>query len=329
MNEKFIQSICERHHLGKMISEPTFLKGGLMHKMVKVETTTGKYVIKLLNPHIMKRNTALENFKNADALEFKLEKANIYIIASFIYNESKLQCLEGQYYYVFSYYEGKVLQPQEVTLKHCEKIGEVLAKFHKIENSSQIYKKQSIHIDWKRYLEKLNISQPELYELLTKHLSTLIKLETEANQAMSKLPTSMAICHNDLDCKNVMWNGEDFRIIDLECLGYSSPVMELFECALCWAGFDVLNLDFSLFKAFIQAYIEAGGNVNTEDFNAVIDSNVGRLEWLEYNLKRSLGIECSQEEVLLGMDEFKKALAQMIYYDELKPKLKDLVSREE
>ena len=44
----------------------------------------------------------------------------------------------------------------------------------------------------------------------------------------------------------------------------------------------------------------------------------GRLEWLEYNMKRALGIDCSDEEVAIGISEVKETIAHARYYAEAK-----------
>lgn len=40
------------------------------------------------------------------------------------------------------------------------------------------------------------------------------------------MPPLWAICHGDMDCKNVLWQGSTFRIIDLECLDYGDAPEE-------------------------------------------------------------------------------------------------------
>ncbi|MCH5268727.1 MAG: hypothetical protein J1E62_10335, partial [Lachnospiraceae bacterium] len=60
----------------------------------------------------------------------------------------------------------------------------------------------------------------------------------------------------------------------MECLSYSSPVMELFELALCWCGYEECNINFNLFHRFIHAYVKAGGQPLT-DYETIYDSNYG------------------------------------------------------
>lgn len=55
-----IEKFCEKY-LGNVLSI-TRLYGGLMHKMFKVETDKGVYCVKVLNPEVMARNDAYNNF---------------------------------------------------------------------------------------------------------------------------------------------------------------------------------------------------------------------------------------------------------------------------
>ncbi|EDL66423.1 hypothetical protein [Bacillus sp. SG-1] len=54
--------ICQSSQLGELTNVPQVLTGGLLHRMYAVETTEGKYAIKLVNPNIMVRPKALRNY---------------------------------------------------------------------------------------------------------------------------------------------------------------------------------------------------------------------------------------------------------------------------
>lgn len=66
--------LTEELNLGTLTGQPTRVTGGFMHKMYKLETTTGTYAVKLLNPTIMKRPEALGNYQRAEQLEAILQK---------------------------------------------------------------------------------------------------------------------------------------------------------------------------------------------------------------------------------------------------------------
>ena len=53
------------------------MSGGFLHFVYKITTEKGEYVIKILNPDIMKRKEALGNFNTANSIENKLKQNNI------------------------------------------------------------------------------------------------------------------------------------------------------------------------------------------------------------------------------------------------------------
>ncbi len=340
MVEKLLKKLCREYALGELTQSPTHLTGGFTHKMYSLFTTRGKYAVKLLNPFIMKRETAMSNYRTAEAFETLLEQTDIPILPALTFGGKKMQCMDGQYFYLYEWYDGKALKSEEITAYHCEKIGEILAKIHGLklpqmngketsvgaEFQDAKYEREELHIDWDGYIEKLAEKNPELCELLRENRALLYESQEKGNEAIRKLPTTMTICHNDMDSKNVLWNGDECRIIDLECLSYGSPVMELYELALCWSGYEVCNVDFNLFQSFIRAYEKTGGTLTT-DWETVYYSNNGRLEWLEYNVKRALGIECSEEEIELGIGQVKETIAHVIYYHEAEKDILDCLKK--
>ena len=80
------EKIVKEFNLGNLISAPSRVSGGLTHRMYTVETDKGKYVVKLLNPNIMKRDRALSNFERADSLEKVLEENKIPCIFALEFN---------------------------------------------------------------------------------------------------------------------------------------------------------------------------------------------------------------------------------------------------
>lgn len=316
---EFIYEIFTYLNLGKIIKKPERLTGGLMHKMYKAVTEDRKYVVKLLNPNIMKRKDAIKNFENAEKLEEILYNNNIPAIYPLKFNDKKMQKLNGKYFYIFDFYEGSSIKNDKIKEINCSKIAKALADIHNIDIKYEKYTRDEINIDWNYYINKSKNKVKEIYELLSKNIDLLNKIMHNGNIAIRKIPSIISICHNDLDSKNVLWKNNDFKIIDLECLGYYNPYLELFELALCWSGYENLNVDFELFKIFIKTYLQ---NINFKfniDINTLYYSNYSRLEWLEYNIKRVLGMESNNaDEQELGMNEVRNTINHVIYYDKIK-----------
>ena len=81
--------MVEKLNLGNIIEEPLKVTGGLTHRMFKIVTDKGRYIVKLLNPNIMKRSTAMDNFNRADKYEEILKENDIKAVYSLIFNDKK------------------------------------------------------------------------------------------------------------------------------------------------------------------------------------------------------------------------------------------------
>ncbi len=304
----------------KLKSDPVRLNGGFMHKMYKIDTEYGTYALKILNPYVMQRKTAMENYARAEQLELLLEQEDIPILPSLSFEERKMQEIDGNYFYIFEYFHGKALKSDEIKEYHCTEMGKVLAKIHSIDRKYMSQSVSDISIDWDYYLSELNKVDIRLYTILKTALPIIQRSQTNGNQARKKLPQIISICHNDMDCKNVLWSGKDYRIIDLECLSYNNPFMELFEMVLCWSGYEHRQIDFQLFQSFLQGYKNAGGEMPV-DWETLYDCNNGRLEWLEYNIKRVLGVDCGADEKEIGINQVEETIQHIIYYSNMKEQI--------
>lgn len=320
-NKLLLKNICNQLGLGRLIELPTKLYGGYMHQMFRIKTVNGDFAIKLLNPIIMKRPDALNNYNLAETLESKLQLAKIPIVSAIEYNFKKMQCSNNQYYYVFNWIDGKALKSQEILVAHCVKISGVLAEIHNIETKKIASHIEPLTIDWERYIFLAQVDFPEIAQMLRKNLNIIIENQKEGNIARQQLPEVIAICHGDMDSKNVLWEGENPKIIDLECLNYGNPYMEFFELALCWSGYEHCDLNYHLLEAFIKAYIDKIKNFKV-DWEVLYHCNNGRLLWLEYNIKRAIEIECeNEEEKRLGIQQVQATMEHIKYYHKIKDEL--------
>ena len=304
-------ALCEQLHLGALTEEPTRLYGGLMHKIYKVVTASGVYAVKCLNPHVMARPTAAANFAAAEELERKLEDTDLPILPALAIGGRKMQEVGGAYYYLFPYFEGRALTEGHVTPEHCAIVGGLLAKLHAAERKTAPVERDTPDLYW------------DGFGLSDEDVALLQEMQTAANRAA--LPPLLTLCHNDMDPKNVLWNGMDCRIIDLECLGYGSPYIETMETALCWAGYESGEVDLDRFAAFVTAYAAAGGDL-TADWAAVYAANCGRLEWLHYNLLRASGSE-GEEAVALGKAEVEKTLTCIRGYAKMREDILNIMEQ--
>ena len=102
---------------------------------------------------------------------------------------------------------------------------------------------------------------------------------------------NQVISHRDLDPKNVMWKNDAPYIIDWEAAGYVNPFQELIEVLNYWISDETGKYGKAEFDALMQAYTENNSIYNV-NWDVILSCSFdGMLGWLEYNLKRALGME--------------------------------------
>lgn len=81
------------------------------------------------------------------------------------------------------------------------------------------------------------------------------------------------------------------HIIDWEYAGLVNPTQEIIGAELEWSGLIARDLDLECFKAFMNAYKQAGGAITinpVKAFYTFFANNM--LSWTEINITRALGL---------------------------------------
>lgn len=320
--DRIFEEIVSRLQLGTLKALPQRVSGGYMHKVYRLETTKGSYAVKILNSEIMKRPDALKNFQRAEYLEKILQENEIPIIPALEVKGEKMHSIENQYFYLFEWFSGKVLGWREITAKHCNRISRILAQIHKIKHDhNQTFIAKPVYINWDHYIEQIHSRCPELEEELKRRQELLYFAQDEFNDSLKKLPPVTCICDGDMDSKNVLWANGCPKIIDLECLDYGNPFFEMFQLALSWSGSVICQMDYECLTAFLTSYQHEYGNFNA-DWNAFYGIGFTWIEWLEYNIKRALMIECAnEEERCLGIEQVHETIQRIEYHNSIKAEL--------
>ncbi|WP_416144579.1 phosphotransferase [Planococcus koreensis] len=303
------EDICRHSGLGELMNFPRSISGGLLHRMYAFETTTGKYAVKLLNPNIMIRETAMQNYINSEKISSMVSK-EIPALPAEKKDGNIVQNVNGQFYLVFKWIEGITLAQDKIDENHCKKIGQILAAIHQTDFSKlEMTSDRTDNVpltDWEFYLKKGKEEKAKWVELLLKNLHNLKDWNSRATMASDYLKSKMVLSHRDLDPKNVLWNHYNPVLIDWESAGFIHPMKDLIETAIYWSVHDNGQINQQRFFSFINGYKENCGELHANWKMVLASGFSGKLGWLEYSLKRSLWIECTDEE------EQKMGTAQVI-----------------
>lgn len=293
-----IENLCKKYNLGVLIQEPEMITGGLMHKMYRVTTNQGDYAVKVLNPDIMQRKEALQNMINSEKVSNRL-KDRIPLVAAKTFDGENVITLDENYYMIFDWLDGKSVFAPDITAYHCEQIGRILGKIHAANitiDTMERHADAKESYQWEYLLQQAKVKNPECYELLQEHFSDIIRWNENVLTGWAEISANQVISHCDLDPKNVMWKENNPYIIDWEAAGYVNPYQELIEVINYWAVDKSGNYNQNFFEALLQAYME-NMNLQNVPWDAVLNCSLeGMLGWLEYNVKRALGLSGTNDD---------------------------------
>jgi Ser/Thr protein kinase RdoA (MazF antagonist) len=309
--------LCLELGLGALLSAPVQLFGGHLHRMYALETTSGQYAVKALNPQVMQRPEAWQNIMNAERAA-QLAAGQVTAAAAKVFDSGVISDIDGQYYLVFDWVDGDTLSADSLTLAHCGKMGRILADLHAVDFSPLELPDDAVSFyEWDAYLRAGEEACAPWLEAYRADYESLIVRNGRLIRAAIRYSDDAVVSHRDLEPKNVIWRGGDPTIIDWESAGFINPMHDLVETALYWSdgggGYDPEK-----FKAFIAGYICAAGPLEA-DWPVILDMGFGaKLGWLDYSLKRSLGIECADEaERQMGTEHVTGTLEMLREYDSM------------
>ena len=322
MTEELIVRLFRQVGLGTVVPPIAPVSGGFLHRMYRVNTKDRSFAVKRLNPEIIKRPTAMENFRRAEELEAVLEAAGLPVVAAMELNGRKMQEIDGAYFYIFPWQKGTTTDWYHTTAEQCRIAGSIQGRIHALV-SRQIEKPEPerSEIPWAEYVRQAEAQNSELAPLLRENEALLVYAQEQVNRAKAALPGIETITNEDMDPKNVMWDGGRPAVIDLECLEYGNPVSSAIQLSLQWAGVTICDLDLAKLKAFFDGYLDACDN-GFRAYDQVFGLAYTWIEWLEYNLKRALGLCGDEAERDMGLEQVKLTLARISYLRDMEERIK-------
>ena len=309
-NTKKLEKLVRKFDLGSKIIKATQIHGGLSNRMYRVETDKAEYAIKKLNKTLMQNKTEFERITFAEKVSKIAEENGVFVERALEFEDKIIHEIDEDYYMIFNWNYGSHLQPEDVTDEICNTIGELLAKIHNLDFSKieaeKSKKTETRIIDWQHYANVAKNQNKYYYKDLVENIEILYEINKKTNEALEYAKNNLIISHRDLIKKNILWNNNIPTVIDWESSGYVNPTVELVQVCWNWANGDVGKFEFEKFGIIVNSYLQHVKKYKKEDMKKLIYANLWEaIEWLEYNLKRSLCIESTyrNEEIELAEEQ--------------------------
>lgn len=303
MNNEQLQSLSQKLNLGKLVSEPERVAGGLLHRMYRIITTKGQYAVKKMNPSIKTKENIRKKYQYTEDMAALFSEEGVPALLAYRYQNDPIIEIGDDWFMVFDWMNGTTLSPEQIDPEHAKKIGELLFLMHCLNLSSK--EKWGSSFDyfpdnhWKSLLEQAKSNQ-NLFSKFDTFFPVLLDLNQNFHHSISELNKKLIISHADLDPKNVIWkqNGNPI-VVDWESVRPVNPTLELIACALDWSGITIGEINNEIYKAFLDGYQsqDAENRVFSNDIKIACYGVAGNwLAWLEFNVRRALGEVCVDEE---------------------------------
>ena len=325
MTDEIIARLLETRGLGRVTRPVLPVPGGFTHRVFRADTRDGAYAVKHLNPEIMKRPGAVENFRRAERLERTLEGAGLPIVPAMALGGQKMQELDGHFFYVFHWQKGRITDWRNITGRQCLRAGEILGRIHALEPAPAVRAgRDRSDIDWSGRIEEADRRNSPVLSALRENEALLYAAQDALNRARQALPEIVCITDEDMDPKNVMWDEGKPAVIDLECLDFGNPVSGALQLSLQWSGITTCALEPERMKAFFKGYLGAY-DCGFRAYAAVFGLAYTWTEWLEFNLRRALGHCADERERETGIEETLNTIGRIRYIHAEEDRIKRLL----
>lgn len=302
-----IGEVCRYYGIGALLADAVQVSGGFLHQMWLIHTTSGRYALKRLNPEIIARPEARSNYLRSEQVARAAAAAGIPAVLAIALQDNPLADIAGSTYMLFEWKEGRMLSPSERDDRHARTIGELLFRLHRLKLPDMPLPAWKIYPQshWECLLERGKRSNMPWAQSIIARKHDLLEWNKLFEDASKQLRQSAVVSHCDLNPRNVLWrSASEPYIIDWESAGPTHPTLEIIDAALSWSEQEDGQIDGHAFMAVIEEYAKAGGEAHAPVEAAFYGRMGSMLDWLEYNMRRSM------DTAIFGEDEQKLGAEQ-------------------
>lgn len=326
--EQLIEKTCHVFGLGNLVAEAEPISGGRLHTVWRVQTSQGKFAIKMLNKRLMEKESICFAYERVERVARAFQSRGVPAVAALLRDGNCLSTIDNRTVMVFKWIDGDVYSVGSVDAERAEKMGEVLGKIHAINLDASDFNAM-YHVDQNELgdlLKRAIAAEDSLADLLKAKKDKLAQWMEQAISAVADLQDNLLLSHGDLDQQNVVWStNSNPSIIDWEMTGLQNPAVELINLCLDWSGFPNETPSKEAFLACYQGYQNSNqGRTRLNDLDTTFNGEVGYfLRWLSFSLRRTFDTSDTEKEI--GAAESERALRSLCLFDEYRAQLQSWI----
>jgi thiamine kinase-like enzyme len=296
MNAQQVRRLCETLALGRALSKPAPVTGGLLHQMWRLETERGAYAVKQLTPRLLDIAGAA-HYALSEEIAARAAERGVSVPLALCTAGSPVVPVGGSEQLsviVHPWIEGEMLTGPAGP-ERAARIGELLARIHAIapDGLSQaldpwapaVIQTDDLLLDT-RWGAELGLAWAADARRLHRDM---VLTYGRYRQALPDLYRHQTLGHRDLDQKNVLWREDGTPVVlDWEAAGMTNPALELADAALTWAGIAAGEPVKDSVHALVAAYRDAGGVLSDEARDVFYGVAAHWMVWLRAMMRQAV-----------------------------------------
>lgn len=303
---KLFNDVCKYYELGNLIDKPKRNDIGITNKIYKISTEKGEYILKILS------SNNIQKLQMSEEISEIAQKNGVKSLCCIKKYDNYISNINGFNVILYPYYNGTIIKSNEISLNHIKLLAHQLAKLHSIKVDLNIDIKKYDKEDFMFLYNKTLECNDEYFDFFKENINKIVCIYDKVYDSYMKLSNQKSYVHKDFNRKNVLWNNDEFRIIDWETASIDNPSIDLFNSV--WFLTDDIKKD--KFNVFIKEYFSMM-QIEDDYETAVFAALIEECNWLAFSLKRALKIITNNEyEIMLGANSIESSCTEILnYYD--------------
>jgi aminoglycoside phosphotransferase (APT) family kinase protein len=252
-----VKEVCTAFGLGRALGRPRPARGGMLHRVWRLETERGTYAVKALRPPAGLHEIAwLRDYERSFDLERAALAAGVPTPRPVATEDGSWLARTGEATVrVHEWVQGERLPERQAETGPARLAGALLARIHGLRVVRETGP-EAVLPTWP-------VETWQLWEQEVPELRGMAAVQRELNRVMEDaraLVNDPVLSHRDVNAKNLLAGpGGALILIDWELAGPVEPALEAAGSALDWAGAFWWEPDPAVARAFLEGYREGGG----------------------------------------------------------------------
>lgn len=213
-NVAHIEQLCARLNLGKPRDGLSSIAGGFHHRVWRLETESGTFVVKQLAPDTdLTDEAVIRRYNVTESIASKFAECGLSTVSALCQDGNYLQVIDAEAYLVFPWTDAVALDDGEVSTHHALAVAKLLAKMHSADIEVAGVEAELGEPSRENDVDEMvSIAVKEglkIAPLLSEQRPLLMRIARQYHKALPLLERRQIISHGDLDQKNVLWDSDE------------------------------------------------------------------------------------------------------------------------